>query len=81
MPWFIALASAFLCFTLAGLGVHAPFRVHMGIIAAVLAIGAVVLVRQQEKSPADIQEAAAGYFDAPIRMGTILTVFWGAWAF
>jgi len=82
MPWFIALASgAFACFALAGLAVDTPFRLHMGIISLVLAIGAAVVARLPERSPAVIAAEQQGYFDAPIRYGTILTMFWGCVGF
>jgi cytochrome c oxidase cbb3-type subunit 1 len=82
MPWFIALAGgALICFSLAGLAVDIPFRQHMGILSLVLGIGAIIVARLPEKPAAEIEAEQAGYFDAPIRYGTILTVFWGCVGF
>ncbi|HQZ13594.1 MAG TPA: cbb3-type cytochrome c oxidase subunit I, partial [Devosia sp.] len=82
MPWFIALfAGALVCFSLAGLAVDAPFRAHMGILTVVLGIAAIVVVRWPEKAPELVDAEQSGYFDEPIRFGTILTVFWGCVGF
>src|SRR5690242_2889984 len=82
MAWFIALASgAFGCLVLSGLAVDAPFRAHMGVTAFVLAIGAVLVARLTEKPAAAIEAEQSGYFDAPIRIGSILTLFWGCVGF
>ena len=82
MPGFIALASgAFLCFVLAGLAADAPFRSHMIVMTLVLAIGAAFVARLPARAPAEIEAERAGYFDAPIRYGTVLTVFWGCVGF
>ena len=48
----------------------------MGLVAAVLAIGALVVARRPEAVPA-MDADTTGYFDAPIRMGSMLTMFWG----
>ncbi|MBN9315229.1 MAG: cytochrome-c oxidase, cbb3-type subunit I [Devosia sp.] len=86
LPWVIVLgAGAFFTLVLSGLGQDAAFSAHMGIMAAVLGLGAIVLLwRWQPASAApasDTTEAAGGYFDAPIRIGSILTVFWGCVGF
>ncbi|MGN6486611.1 MAG: cbb3-type cytochrome c oxidase subunit I, partial [Devosia sp.] len=81
LGWIITLAlGALFTLVLAGLGQDAPFRIHMGIVTAVLGLGAVLLLRRPDHValPAGVVEAdRAGYFDAPIRIGSILTVFWG----
>jgi cytochrome c oxidase cbb3-type subunit 1 len=81
LGWIITLAAgALFTLVLAGLGQDAPFRIHMGIVTAVLGLGAIVLLRRPDHVavPAGVAESdKAGYFDAPIRIGSILTVFWG----
>lgn len=84
LPWIITLVGgAFFTLVLSGLGQDAAFSAHMGIIAAVLGLGAVILLRQREPKPAVSPDGAEsnGYFDAPIRIGSILTVFWGCVGF
>jgi len=81
LGWIITLAAgALFTLVLSGLGQDALFRTHMGIVTVALGLGAVVLMRRPDNAmvPAGIIEAdKAGYFDAPIRAGSILTVFWG----
>ncbi|HZY51412.1 MAG TPA: cbb3-type cytochrome c oxidase subunit I, partial [Devosia sp.] len=73
--WFGVLAvGAFIAVALSGLSHDEPFRIQMGLVAAALAAGALVLARIPERAPA---AEADGYFDAPIRIGSILTMFWG----
>ncbi len=79
--WIITLAAgALFTLVLSGLGQDALFRIHMGIITVALGLAAVVVMRRPDEAriPAGVVEAdKAGYFDAPIRAGSILTVFWG----
>jgi cytochrome c oxidase cbb3-type subunit 1 len=81
LGWIITLGGgALFTLVLSGLGQDALFRTHMAIIAVALGLGAVILMRRPDhvSVPAGVAEAdKAGYFDAPIRMGSILTVFWG----
>ncbi len=82
LPWIILLgAGALFALVLSGLGVDAPFRAHMGIIAAVLALATIILLTRRDPLPAAGQPDRTGYFDAPIRIGSILTVFWGVVGF
>ena len=85
LGWIITLAAgALFTLVLSGLGQDALFRTHMGIVAAALGIGAIVLMRRPDHVavPAGVAEAdKAGYFDAPIRIGSILTIFWGVVGF
>ena len=76
--WIIGLGAATLgAVVLAGLAVDAPFRAHMGILSLVLGLATIVAMRLPQPSPEAIEAEAAGYMDGPIRIGTILTVFWG----
>jgi cytochrome c oxidase cbb3-type subunit I len=83
--WTIVLAvSTFLALALSGLAQDAAFRVHMGLLTFVLGLATIVVMRLKPPAfvPDTVAEAqAAGYFDAPIRIGTILTVFWGVVGF
>ena len=82
LGWTIALAGgAFLALVLSGLAVDAPFRAHMGIIAVVLALATMVLMGWRGPAAADGPASEGIYFDAPIRMGSILTIFWGCVGF
>ena len=73
--WFVVLgAGAFFAVVLSGLSHDDAFRTHMGLVAAVLAVAALVVARRPVEAPA---ADAGGYFDAPIRMGSMLTMFWG----
>jgi cytochrome c oxidase cbb3-type subunit 1 len=80
LGWTIALAvGAFFTLVLAGLSADAPFRTHMGLISAALGVATVLVMRLgAHDGPADDR---SGYFDAPIRVGSILTVFWGCVGF
>ena len=72
--WTIALASGTLfALLLAGLAQDSAFRAHMGVLTVVLGLATLVVMRL----PARQATADGGYFDAPIRYGSILTIFWG----
>ena len=78
LGWVITLAAgAFFTLMLSAFGQDAPFKTHMGLMTAVLGIAAVVLLRQPDTVKAGATDKE-GYFDAPIRIGSILIVFWGA---
>jgi cytochrome c oxidase cbb3-type subunit 1 len=82
--WVLALAiGAFFALCLSGLAQDAPFRIHMGILTAVLGLGALLLLRQPAAplAAAGANAPASQYFDAPIRIGSILIVFWGCVGF
>jgi cytochrome c oxidase cbb3-type subunit I len=77
--WTIVLAAGtFLVLALSGLAQDTAFRVHMGALTVVLAL-ATISVMRLKPLPADGATIAesSGYFDAPIRIGSILTLFWG----
>ena len=59
---------------LSGLAVDDPFRIHMGILSLVLGLATIVAMRLPQ--PAHV-ELDTEYMDGPVRIGTILTVFWG----
>jgi cytochrome c oxidase cbb3-type subunit 1 len=78
--WTIALAvAAFAALALSGLAQDAPFRAHMGIIAIVLGLATIIVMRLPATLTASDRNTP--YFDAPIRVGSILTVFWGCVGF
>ncbi len=90
LPWIIILGGGtFLSLVLSGLGLDAAFSAHWGIIAAVLGLGTIILMRRPAKAaPAGgavtanaADPDAPVYFDAPIKIGSILTVFWGCVGF
>jgi len=82
LNWFIVLlVGAFVTFVLSGLGQDALFRIHMGLITVVLGLAALVIARLPEKSAAIVAADSGAYFDAPIRVGSILIVFWGVVGF
>ena len=74
--WIIVLALAtLLAVTAAGLAHDAAFRSHMGILALLLGGGTLYMLRVSDQ-PAPLVDPDA-YMDGPIRLGTIMTVFWG----
>jgi len=78
--WIIALgAGAFLALVAAGLSRDPSFQTHMGILTVVLALAALAVMRLPQ--PAGAEDDRSGYMDAPIRIGSILTVFWGVVGF
>jgi len=73
--WVIGLGAGTLCAVmLAGLAVDDAFRIHMGILSVVLGLATIVAMRLPQPVAA---ESSAEYMDGPIRIGSILTVFWG----
>ncbi len=73
--WLFTLAlGAFFAIVLSGLSPDPAFRTHFGLIALALAGGALVMIRRTDPLPVVDK---SGYFDDPIRVGTILTMFWG----
>jgi cytochrome c oxidase cbb3-type subunit I len=78
--WTIILAAGtFLTLVLSGLAQDAPFRAHMGMLTLVLGLATIMVMRRRTTPTA--ADAANPYFDAPIRIGSILTVFWGCVGF
>jgi cytochrome c oxidase cbb3-type subunit 1 len=78
--WIIALAAAtLLTLMLSGLAQDAAFRAHMGLLTVVLGLATLVVMRLPAAPAPDTE--ASPYFDAPIRVGSILTVFWGCVGF
>jgi len=57
------------------------FRIHAITLALTLGIATIVLVRMVVVGGPKIVDDKTGYFDAPIRIGVILTVFWGVIGF
>lgn len=77
--WIIGLgAGALGALVLSGLAVDDAFRAHMGILAIVLGLGAIIALRLPQ--PAKV-ETEADYMDGPVRVGSILTMFWGVVGF
>ena len=66
---------AFLALVAAGFAADEPFRLHMGVLFSVLAIGTIILLRRTSFEPAAPVDPDA-YMDDPIRYGAIATVFW-----
>jgi len=67
----------------AAFAADAEFRVHAVVLVLVLGIATIVMARQVQfaatgKAPAETEST---YMDGPIRIGVILTVFWGAVGF
>ncbi len=80
--WIIGLAAGTLgALVLSGLAVDDAFRIHMGLLSVVLGIGTVVAMRLPQPTADTIAAEQAGYMDGPIRIGSILTVFWGVIGF
>ena len=74
--WIIGLGGGtLLAALLSGLAVDAPFRLHMGILTLVLGLATLVTLRLPERAPDPAGEAS--YMDGPVRIGSLLTVFWG----
>ena len=67
--------ATFLALLGAGFAADAPFRAHMWVLFAVLAIGTIVLLRNVSFEPEPPVDQSA-YMDGPIRYGAIATVFW-----
>ena len=77
--WVIGLGVGTLAAVmLAGLAVDEPFRIHMGILSVVLGIGTIIAMRLPQSVR---EEGPEDYMDGPIRIGTIMTVFWGVVGF
>jgi cytochrome c oxidase cbb3-type subunit 1 len=77
--WIITLAgAAFVTLLLSAFGQDLPFKTHMGLMTAVFAIATIVLMRMPDAAANAAPIDKASYFDAPIRIGSILIVFWGA---
>ena len=72
LGWFITLAAgAFFTLVLSAFAQDDLFRTHMGLTTAVLGLAAIIVLRLKEPNPAlAAVEGSAGYFDAPIRVGT-----------
>ncbi len=60
---------------LSGLAVDEAFRVHMGILTLILGLGSIIAMRLPQPDPKI--DDGSGYMDGPIRIGSILTLFWG----
>jgi cytochrome c oxidase cbb3-type subunit I len=83
----VLAAGTFGALVLAGLSPDPLFRIHFGIITAVLLLGTVVALRVATVAPkaaglkaapsALSRDGEVAYFDEVIRYGTIATLFWG----
>ncbi|NKK29735.1 cytochrome-c oxidase, cbb3-type subunit I [Rhizobium leguminosarum] len=75
----VIAVAAFLALLVAAFARDHLFAVHMGILCLCLVMGAVLMVRKVDFSPAGQQRKVdkSGYFDEVIRHGLIATVFWG----
>ena len=79
--WIIGLAVAtFAAVVAAGLAQDELFRAHMWVLTLCLGGGTLYLLRTASFEPAAPVDPEA-YMDGPIRVGTILTVFWGVVGF
>ena len=78
--WIIGLGGGTLAAALlSGLAVDAPFRLHMGILTLVLGLATLVALRLPERVASPVGELT--YMDGPVRIGSLLTVFWGVVGF
>ncbi|MGO7863756.1 cytochrome-c oxidase, cbb3-type subunit I, partial [Rhizobium ruizarguesonis] len=79
----VIAVAAFLALLGAAFAHDHLFAVHMGILCFCLAVGAALLVRNVDFSPAGQRRKVdiSGYFDEVIRYGLIATVFWGVVGF
>ncbi|MBY3239172.1 cytochrome-c oxidase, cbb3-type subunit I [Rhizobium laguerreae] len=79
----VIAVAAFLALLVAAFARDHLFAVHMGILCLCLFMGAVLMVRKVDFSPAGQQRKVdkSGYFDEVIRYGLIATVFWGVVGF
>ena len=78
--WIIGLGGGTLAAALlSGLAVDAPFRLHMGILTLVLGLATLVALRLPERAAGPADELT--YMDGPVRIGSLLTVFWGVVGF
>jgi cytochrome c oxidase cbb3-type subunit 1 len=74
--WTVVLAAGtFAALALAGLTEDSAFQAHMGILTLVLGLSAIMMMRRQPAAAP--RDTADGYLDEPIRVGSILTIFWG----
>jgi cytochrome c oxidase cbb3-type subunit 1 len=60
----------------AGFAHDEAFRTHMGVLTLILGGGTIYLLRASKLAPAVPVDPEA-YMDGPIRVGSVLTVFWG----
>ena len=80
--WIIGLGAGTLgALLLSGLAVDDAFRVHMGLLSVVLGIATIVAMRLPQPTAEAVAAEQAGYMDGPVRIGTIMTVFWGVVGF
>ncbi|MBB3136689.1 cytochrome c oxidase cbb3-type subunit 1 [Rhizobium pisi] len=79
----VIAVAAFLALLVTAFARDHLFAVHMGILCLCLVMGAVLMVRKVDFSPAGQQRKVdkSGYFDEVIRHGLIATVFWGVVGF
>ena len=78
--WIIGLGGGtLLAALLSGLAVDAPFRLHMGILTLVLGLATLTALRLPDR--ASVAAGEANYIDGPVRIGSLLTVFWGVVGF
>ncbi|MBY5606298.1 cytochrome-c oxidase, cbb3-type subunit I [Rhizobium leguminosarum] len=79
----VIAVAAFLALLVAAFARDHLFAVHMGILCFCLVMGAALLVRNVDFSPAGQRRKVdvSGYFDEVIRYGLIATVFWGVVGF
>ncbi len=78
--WAIGLGAGTLgAIVFSGLAVDDAFRIHMGILTFILGLGTIIAIRLPQ--PVAGAEDLSGYMDGPIRIGSILTVFWGVIGF
>jgi len=72
---FLALGTLLALFA-AAFAEDSAYRLHAFVLVAVLGIATIYTVRRVRFGPA-VAEDTSGYMDGPIRVGTVLTLFWG----
>ncbi len=68
--------GTFIAVLLAAFAQDNAFRLHMSVVALVLGLATIYMLRQIKFGPAPVEDKS-GYMDGPIRVGSILTMFWG----
>ncbi|MCB1518398.1 MAG: cbb3-type cytochrome c oxidase subunit I, partial [Hyphomicrobiaceae bacterium] len=77
----VLAVGALITLLLAGFAQDSLFRIHMGVVTVALGIAAIVALRRIDFSGSALVDDESGYMDGPIRVGAIMTVFWGVVGF
>jgi cytochrome c oxidase cbb3-type subunit 1 len=73
--------GTFLALLAAAFGQDAPFRLHAFVVLLVLGLATIYSLRQVNFATDGKAPDTSGYMDGPVRVGVILTVFWGVVGF